>query len=270
MASSKKKNKGGKVKASAQLQAVVIPTYLEDWASSFSIASLPPPGMAVGVETRDLEPMYRIQQVVFRALTSPDFEMKRVLFQSNPKKEFKNLLEIYNQMRGWLDPANFIDVPPIHPGTTPTTRALILAYLVGGRCPTRVRQEMVRPDIKTIGDEELEMMLDIGRIILEEQLNARLGLPWLAEDDARGRFWEGNASNIGHYFGGVLGRAIATLGATTISPFINLPEEVTRGVGFVFAVTGRKLAEAAMHQELVNNPNDYPPPELTFEEGLED
>lgn len=262
-----------KIESAAALQeavfeALVSQGYIQEWASSFSAANLPPLGIEMRGQSANLEPKYRVQQVVFRALASTDFEGKRALFQRNPKDEFKNLLEIYNQLRAWLDPENFLDIPPMPATGTPSTRTLIVRYLVGGKCLTRVQQEIIRPDIKEFGDKELDMMLDIGRIVLEEQLNARLGLPWIAEEDTRARFWEGNASNVGHYFGGVVGRAIATLGATAISPFVKLPDEVTRGVGFMFAVTGRKLAEALMHRELIDNPDDYPPPDVTFEESL--
>lgn len=252
----------------AAFQSVVTQGYFQEWADSFSPANLTGVSPDTRTESANLEPLYRVQQVVFRALASPDYEAKRALFQSSPKREFENLLDIYNQMRAWLDPKNFLDIPPTPEGTPPNMRTLIVRYLIGGKCLTRVQQEIVRPDIKEFGDKELDMMLDIGRIVLEEQFNARLNLPWLAEDDSRARFWEGNASNVGHYFGGVMGRAIATLGATAISPFVKLPDEVTRGVGFMFAVTGRKLAEALMHQELIDNPNDYPAPDPTYEGSL--
>jgi hypothetical protein len=200
----------------------------------------------------------------FGAITTEGYEKKANLFNENPRKAIKAVYQLYKDVRTFLKPdmgnivttiAKDIDDKDNHDLTT-----LILRYVILGECTTRLGEKISRPD-KKIEDVYFDVLLDVARIVFEDRWNKQFKLPWLENDTTdlgkKCLKWEKRAGDLGDYAGGAFGRAVAAVAATAISPFVKLPDEATKAVGFLFGITARKTSEVVVGNEIIKNPDSF-------------
>lgn len=115
-------------------------------------------------------------------------------------------------------------------------------YLIEGSYTSRVQVEIKRPDIDTIGDKYLQVILDVIRITIEATHDSMNKM----EPLEKGSTDQIQAKTIGDYAefcAGAIGRVIGSQIASINIPPIDIPEEITKVIETVMGVNARKFAE---------------------------
>jgi hypothetical protein len=106
------------------------------------------------------------------------------------------------------------------------------------------------------------VLLGVVRIIVDDLWDNgqfKADLHWFADDDQsaltkRCKDQQTRAGDVADNVAGSLGRAAATAAESLVSPFVKLPDDLTKAISFISRANGRKALEVAMHRQLAADP----------------
>lgn len=205
--------------------------------------------------TKDWDPEETPLKRFFRRFLEKNTAMKEVRETYERLKEARNALNLLQKDVIQL----VIGSKPSRPEDDPWL--LLVDYFAEGKCKTRLGDHISLP-ADDANDRSLYTLLGVLRIVGEHHINHKFPdqLPWVASDesDERKQYKEygRKASELGDKIGSAFGRAAAVAAVSVINPIASLPDEATIAMSYFAGITGRKVAEAKMHEYLVNTPKE--------------
>jgi hypothetical protein len=138
----------------------------------------------------------------------------------------------------------------------PKSRLLILRYFIKGKCTDRFGEEIVKPE-GDLRSEYFTVGLDIGRILLQREIERKTGLLWLAKSsnelkdvEKAHKFWESHATKLSNP---LIGAGISA----GLAAIPTLSDNASKAASMVIGVTCSKTVESLVAKAIEQDPDKW-------------